>query len=67
LVWDPQGPRNRPADACSGGAPAITGLARAGNLNPCRIDSKTGGGNIGALMDFACESGWGLQALGKCR
>ena len=26
-----------------------------------------GGGNIGALVDFACESGWGLQALGYCR
>ncbi|GBF91323.1 hypothetical protein Rsub_03643 [Raphidocelis subcapitata] len=26
-----------------------------------------GGGNIGAFVDYACEWGWGLQALGYCR
>ena len=26
-----------------------------------------GGGNIGALVDFACEYGWNLQAQDKCR
>ncbi|GBF92357.1 hypothetical protein Rsub_05559 [Raphidocelis subcapitata] len=26
-----------------------------------------GGGNIGALVSYACESGWGLQAKGFCR
>ncbi|GBF91320.1 hypothetical protein Rsub_03640 [Raphidocelis subcapitata] len=26
-----------------------------------------GGGNIGAFVDYACEWGWGMQALGFCR
>jgi hypothetical protein len=42
-----------------------------GPVSPIRtqnpIPGIRGGGNIGALVDFACEYGWGLQALGKCR
>ena len=43
------------------------------NEYPRSAYGTRGGGNIGALVDFACDSaagvaaGWGLQAKGFCR